>query len=43
MTALAVLQLADQGKLGLDEPVTRYIPGFLANDVAAAASQCACC
>ncbi|HEY2407259.1 MAG TPA: serine hydrolase domain-containing protein [Polyangiaceae bacterium] len=25
-TALAVLQLRDEGKLGLDEPVTRYVP-----------------
>jgi CubicO group peptidase (beta-lactamase class C family) len=28
MTAFAVLQLADTGRLGLDEPVTRYLPEF---------------
>ncbi|VVJ19365.1 Beta-lactamase class C-like and penicillin binding proteins (PBPs) superfamily [Amycolatopsis camponoti] len=28
MTAFAVLQLVEQGRLGLDEPVTRYLPGF---------------
>jgi CubicO group peptidase (beta-lactamase class C family) len=29
MTALAILQLADAGKLRLDDPVTAYIPNFL--------------
>jgi CubicO group peptidase (beta-lactamase class C family) len=28
MTAFAVLQLAETGRLGLDEPVTRYLPDF---------------
>ncbi|WP_410644109.1 serine hydrolase domain-containing protein [Amycolatopsis sp. lyj-346] len=28
MTAFAVLQLAENGRLGLDEPVTRYLPDF---------------
>ncbi|EOD63583.1 serine hydrolase domain-containing protein, partial [Amycolatopsis vancoresmycina] len=28
MTAFAVLQLAEAGRVGLDEPVTRYLPGF---------------
>jgi len=28
MTAFAVLQLAEAGRLGLDEPVTRYLPEF---------------
>lgn len=28
MTAFAVLQLAEAGRIGLDEPVTRYLPGF---------------
>ncbi len=28
MTAFAVLQLAETGRLGLDEPVTRYLPEF---------------
>ncbi|MGW3963219.1 serine hydrolase domain-containing protein [Amycolatopsis sp. NPDC005003] len=28
MTAFAVLQLAEAGRLGLDEPVTRYLPDF---------------
>ncbi|MEV4148069.1 serine hydrolase [Amycolatopsis sp. NPDC049691] len=28
MTAFAVLQLAETGRLALDEPVTRYLPGF---------------
>ncbi|MER6792301.1 serine hydrolase domain-containing protein [Amycolatopsis mediterranei] len=28
MTAFAVLQLAEAGRLGLDQPVTRYLPGF---------------
>ena len=27
-TAIAVMQLQEQGKLGLDEPVTRYLPWF---------------
>lgn len=27
-TALAVLQLAEEGKIGLDEPVRRYLPDF---------------
>jgi CubicO group peptidase (beta-lactamase class C family) len=30
MTALAILQLADAGKLRLDDPVTQYLPSFLA-------------
>ncbi|MEV6648699.1 serine hydrolase domain-containing protein [Amycolatopsis sp. NPDC051371] len=28
MTAFAVLQLAEAGRITLDEPVTRYLPGF---------------
>ncbi len=28
MTAFAVLQLAEAGRIGLDEPVTRYLPDF---------------
>ncbi|MEV4056093.1 serine hydrolase domain-containing protein [Amycolatopsis sp. NPDC049688] len=28
MTAFAVLQLAEAGRVGLDEPVTRYLPEF---------------
>ncbi|WP_086853059.1 serine hydrolase domain-containing protein [Amycolatopsis kentuckyensis] len=28
MTAFAVLRLAETGRLGLDEPVTRYLPDF---------------
>jgi CubicO group peptidase (beta-lactamase class C family) len=28
MTAFAVLQLAEAGRLGLDEPVTQYLPDF---------------
>src|SRR6185369_17590878 len=28
MTAFAALQLAEAGRLGLDEPVTRYLPDF---------------
>lgn len=28
VTATAVLMLADEGKLSLDDPVSRYIPGF---------------
>lgn len=28
MTAFAVLQLVDAGRVGLDEPVTRYLPEF---------------
>jgi CubicO group peptidase (beta-lactamase class C family)/imidazolonepropionase-like amidohydrolase len=28
VTATAVLMLAEEGKLSLDDPVTRYIPGF---------------
>lgn len=28
VTAVAVLQLVEQGKLGLDDPVSRYIPEF---------------
>lgn len=28
MTAFAVLQLAETNRIGLDEPVTRYLPGF---------------
>lgn len=27
-SALAILQLAEQGKLGLDDPVEKYVPGF---------------
>jgi hypothetical protein len=30
MTALAILQLADAGKVRLDDAVTRYVPAFLA-------------
>lgn len=33
-TALAVMQLVDQGLIGLDEPVTRYIPWFRTADPA---------
>ncbi|MEU4248131.1 serine hydrolase domain-containing protein [Amycolatopsis sp. NPDC026612] len=32
MTAFAVLQLAEAGRLGLDEPVTRYLPEFRVAD-----------
>ncbi len=28
MTAFAVLQLVDAGRVGLDQPVTRYLPEF---------------
>ncbi|MEV6828367.1 serine hydrolase domain-containing protein [Amycolatopsis sp. NPDC051102] len=28
MTAFALLQLTEAGRIGLDEPVTRYLPGF---------------
>ncbi len=28
MTAFAVLQLVERNRIGLDEPVTRYLPGF---------------
>ena len=31
-TALVVLQLAAEGKLGLDDPVVRYLPGFRTRD-----------
>ncbi|HTX07724.1 MAG TPA: serine hydrolase domain-containing protein [Solirubrobacteraceae bacterium] len=36
-TALAVMQLAEAGKLGLDEPVRRYIPWFRVADPDASA------
>ena len=31
ITALAVMQLYQQGKIGLDEPVAKYLPAFAAN------------
>jgi CubicO group peptidase (beta-lactamase class C family) len=31
-TALAFMQLADEGKVGLDEPVRTYLPGFTVAD-----------
>jgi CubicO group peptidase (beta-lactamase class C family) len=31
MTALAVMQLYQQGRIGLDEPVAKYLPEFAAN------------
>ncbi len=37
MTALAVMQLADAGRLDLDAPVQRYVPGFRVADEAASA------
>ena len=37
MTALAVLQLVDQGKVDLDAPVQRYIPWFRVADSSASA------
>jgi NADH:ubiquinone reductase (H+-translocating) len=37
MTALAVLQLVDEGKVDLDAPVQRYIPWFRAADSIASA------
>jgi CubicO group peptidase (beta-lactamase class C family) len=30
-TAMAVMQLYEQGKIGLDQPVARYLPAFAAN------------
>ncbi len=35
-TALCVMQLVDAGKVSLDAPVTRYLPGFLQGSRAAA-------
>ena len=43
MTALAVLQLADQGKIALDDPVTRFMPGFIASDSRGRASSTTRC
>ena len=37
MTALAVLQLVEQGRVDLDAPVTRYLPDFALADPRAAA------
>ena len=31
-TALLVLQLVEQGRLGLDDPLERYVPGFVGGD-----------
>lgn len=31
-TALAVLQLAEQGRLSLDDPLERYVPGFIGGE-----------
>lgn len=31
ITALAVMQLVQRGKIGVDEPVAKYLPGFAAN------------
>ena len=28
VTAVAVMQLVEQGKIGLDEPISRFLPGF---------------
>jgi CubicO group peptidase (beta-lactamase class C family) len=36
-TALAVMQLVDAGRLDLDAPVQRYLPGFQLSDAEAAA------
>ncbi|MBC9713611.1 serine hydrolase [Streptomyces sp. TRM66268-LWL] len=36
-TALAFLQLVDEGRVGLDEPVRTYLPGFKVGDPAATA------
>jgi CubicO group peptidase (beta-lactamase class C family) len=38
LTCLAVLQLASRGKLGLDDPITRYLPQFDLWDAAAPAT-----
>jgi uncharacterized protein YbbC (DUF1343 family)/CubicO group peptidase (beta-lactamase class C family) len=32
VTAPAVMQLYEQGRLGLDDPVAKYLPGFAASD-----------
>jgi CubicO group peptidase (beta-lactamase class C family) len=37
-TALAVLQLVDEGSLDLDEPVRDYLPGFRVGDASATAT-----
>jgi CubicO group peptidase (beta-lactamase class C family) len=31
-TALAVMQLVEQGRLGLDDPLEKYVPGFVGGD-----------
>ncbi|WP_046901787.1 serine hydrolase [Gluconobacter oxydans] len=31
MTALSIMQLVERGQVGLDEPVSRYLPAFAAN------------
>lgn len=43
-TALAVMQLVEQGKIDLDAPVQRYLPWFrLADEAASARLQCVTC
>lgn len=37
-TATLVMRLVDEGRLGLDEPVRRYLPGFRLGDETAAAT-----
>jgi CubicO group peptidase (beta-lactamase class C family) len=37
-TALAFMQLVDEGKVGLDEPVRAYLPGFTVADAEASAT-----
>jgi putative heme-binding domain-containing protein len=39
ITSVAVMMLRDEGKLGLDEPVSRYLPEFLAPTVLVAGRE----